>query len=42
MVIKVKEAFRTPNQQDQKEISPLNITVKTLSIQNKERTLKTA
>jgi hypothetical protein len=39
MVIQVQEAFRT---QDQKSTSACPIIVKTLSIWNKERTLKAA
>jgi hypothetical protein len=40
MVIQVQEDFRTTKRKDQKGISPHHITVKTLSIQSKERILK--
>jgi hypothetical protein len=42
MVIQVQEGFRTPSRQDHKQASPWQIIVKTLSIQNEERVLKTA
>jgi hypothetical protein len=41
-VIQVQEAFRTPNSQDWKRNTTRHITIKTLSIQSKERILKTA
>jgi hypothetical protein len=42
MSIKVQEAYRMPNTLDQKQNSPLHIIIKTLSVQNKDRTLKAA
>jgi hypothetical protein len=42
MVIQVREAFRTPNRQDQKRTSPYHIIIKILGIQNKERIQKAA
>jgi hypothetical protein len=41
-VTQVQEAYRTPNHQDQKINTPRDITIKTLSTQNKERILKAA
>jgi hypothetical protein len=41
-VIQAKEAYRTPNHQDQKRNTPRHIIIKTLGIQNKERILKAA
>jgi hypothetical protein len=38
----VQEAYRTPNQQDQKRNNPRHIIIKTFSTQNKERILKAA
>jgi hypothetical protein len=40
MVIQVQKAFRASNREDQIRTSPNYITVKTLSIQNKEKILK--
>jgi hypothetical protein len=40
--IQIQEAFRTPNQQDQKRNNPRHIIIKTLNKQNKERILKAA
>jgi hypothetical protein len=37
-----QEAFRMPNRQDQTRISPYNIIVQTLSIENKKSILKVA
>lgn len=42
MDIKVQEAYRTSNKQDQKRKSSCHITIKTLNPQNKERILKAA
>lgn len=41
-LIHVKEAYITPNKQDQKGNSPWHIIIKTLEAQNKVRLLKTA
>jgi hypothetical protein len=41
-VTQVQEAYRTQNHQDSKRNTPRHIIIKTLSIQNKERTLKAA
>jgi hypothetical protein len=38
----VQEAYRTPNRQDQKRKTLRHIIIKTLSTQNKERTLNAA
>jgi hypothetical protein len=38
----VQEAYRTPNNQDQKRNTPRYIIIKILSTQNKERILKAA
>jgi hypothetical protein len=38
----VQEAYRTPNYNDQKQNTPRQIIIKTLSTQNKERILKAA
>jgi hypothetical protein len=40
MPIRVQEASRTPNRLDKNRTSPQHIAVKTISIENKERTLK--
>lgn len=42
MSINVQEAYRTPNEQDQKRNSSYYIIIKTLNVQNKERILKEA
>jgi hypothetical protein len=41
-VIQVQEAYRTPNQQEQKRNNHKHIVIKILSIQNKKRILKAA
>jgi hypothetical protein len=41
-VTQVQEAYRTPNNQDQKRNTPRHIIMKTLSTQNKETILKSA
>jgi hypothetical protein len=40
MVIQVQKDFRALNRQDQKKNSPHHFTIKTISIQNKERISK--
>jgi hypothetical protein len=40
MLMKIQEAYRTPNRLDQKNHSSCQIIVKTLNVQNKERILK--
>lgn len=40
MPIKIQEAHRIPNRQNQKRNSPHHIIIKTLNAQNKERLLK--
>jgi hypothetical protein len=42
MIIKVQEAYKTPNKWDQKRKSSCHIIIKTLNAQNKERILKAA
>jgi hypothetical protein len=42
MVLKVQEAYRTPNKWDQKRKSTHYIVIKTLNAQNKVRILKAA
>ena len=42
MVIKVQEAYRTPNKRDQKRKSSHHIIITTLNTQSKERILKAA
>jgi hypothetical protein len=42
MVIKVKEAYRTPNKWNQKRKSSHHIIIKTLNVLSKERILKAA
>ena len=42
MAIKVQEAYKTPNKQNQKRKSSCHIIIKTLNAQNKERILKDA
>jgi hypothetical protein len=41
MVIQIQEVFRPSNRQDQKRTSPYHTIIKTLSMKNKERILKT-
>ena len=40
MPINVQEAYRTPNDWTKKRTSSCHISIKTLNVQNKERTLK--
>jgi hypothetical protein len=42
MAIKVQEAYRTPNEWDQKRKSSRHIVIKTINAQSKERILKAA
>ena len=42
LLIEIPEAYRTPTRHDQNRKFPLNIIVKTLNIQKKERVLKAA
>jgi hypothetical protein len=42
MPIKVQEAYRTPNRLGQNIECPFQILIKTVNIQKKKRTLKTA
>jgi hypothetical protein len=40
MPIQIQEASRTPNRLDQNRATPQHIIIKTISTENKERTLK--